>query len=51
MDTNSRIQDESPDLYMATFYWSQDMPLPVDLAAALIEQGYDVETLEAQHRP
>lgn len=31
-------------------YWANDEPLPLDLAVELMTEGYDVESLEAEHR-
>jgi len=32
-------------------FWRRDLPLPLDLAVKLMEAGYDVVSLELQHRP
>lgn len=31
------------------FYWDKGYRVPADLAARLLEEGYDVEALEAKH--
>lgn len=31
------------------FYWDKGQRVPADLAAALLEEGIDVEALEAKH--
>lgn len=33
----------------ALIYWAHGEPLPLDLAAELMADGYDVEALEARH--
>lgn len=41
--------DTNPTLELALTYWEEGEPLPLDLFAELLAQGYDVEALEAQH--
>lgn len=36
-------------LEQALFYWNQGLPIPLDLAARLMAEGYDVPALEAKH--
>lgn len=38
-------------LELAIEYWEQDEPLPLDLAVALMEEGFEVDTLEDKYRP
>lgn len=33
----------------ARLYWNQGEPIPLDLAAKLMEAGFDVETLERKN--
>jgi len=37
-------------LQQAIEYWSEDMPIPLDLAMELASEGYDVEALEDFYR-
>lgn len=37
-------------LEKAIAYWSEDMPIPLDLAMELMGEGYDVEALEDFYR-
>jgi|GEM_PF-2646079 hypothetical protein len=37
-------------LQQAIEYWTEDMPIPVDLAMELASEGYDVEALEDFYR-
>lgn len=36
-------------LERAILIWEEGEPIPLDLAAELMAEGYDVETLEAKH--
>lgn len=40
---------DSPTLTLAMTYWEQGTPIPLDLFAELLAEGYDVEALEAKH--
>lgn len=38
------------NLSRAIIIWNNGYPIPLDLAAALMAEGYDVEELEKLHR-
>ncbi|HCL3314600.1 TPA: hypothetical protein N2A14_002608 [Pseudomonas aeruginosa] len=40
---------ESAALQQALTYWSEGLPIPLDLFAELLAEGYDVEALEEKH--
>jgi hypothetical protein len=42
--------DFNSNLGRAIALWSQGKNIPLTLAAALFEEGYDVSRLEARHR-
>lgn len=40
---------DSPTFSKAMTYWENGEPLPLDLFAELLAEGYDVQELEAQY--
>lgn len=47
---NSIGDPHMSNLSRAIVIWNQGYPIPLDLAAALMAEGYDVKELEERHR-
>ena len=50
MSTETQSQTFQSPLGQAVAIWSTGKPIPLTLAATLIEEGYDVASLERHHR-
>lgn len=44
------LEHTPPTLARAVALWEQDKPIPMTLAAELMEFGYDVKRLEREYR-
>lgn len=48
--TNTRPRRTASALSQAILIWSMGRAIPLDIAAALMAEGYDVKALEERHR-